>query len=170
MRLSKLLQPQLSLTFNVLILLAISLQKVKIECPCDIEIVRRPISFILYYYIVLNVSISYELLNNFPNGCKMYYVVGVNQLNTLLALSVIFSYVLFVFTWVNIYFLRHLYVREKIYLIYRHLTLHVRLFIVDLICSCAVLCLCAICYQKFVFSLTKFLTYRCHFIEIYLIR
>ena len=78
MRLSKLLHPQLSLTFNVLILLAISLQKVKIECPCDIEIVRQPISFILYYYIVLNVSISYELLNNFPNGRKRYYVVGVN--------------------------------------------------------------------------------------------
>ena len=113
MRLSKLLHLQLSLTFNVLILLAISLQKVKIECPCDIEIVRRPISFILCYYIVLNVSIPYELLNNIPNGCKRYYVVGVNYLNTLLALSVIFSYVLFVFTWVNIYFLRHLYVRKK---------------------------------------------------------
>ena len=118
MRLSKLLHPQLSLTFNVLILLAISLQKVKIECPCDIEIVRRPISFILYYYIVLNVSISYELLNNFPNGCKRYYVVGVNQLNTLLALSVNFSYFLFVFTWVNIYYLRHLYVRKKIILFF----------------------------------------------------
>ena len=118
MRLSKLLQPQLSLTFNVLILLAISLQKVKIECPCYIEIMRRPISFTLYYYIVLNVSISYELLNNFPNGRKWYYVVGVNQLNTLLALSVNFSYFLFVFTWVNIYYLRHLYVRKKIILFF----------------------------------------------------
>ena len=93
-------------------------RNVKIECPCCIEIVRRPSNFILYYHIVLNVSISYELLNKFPNGCKWYRVVGVNQINTLLALAINSLLFSFAFAWVNADYLRHLYVRKKIILIF----------------------------------------------------